>query len=111
MEAISIVQFLHLSEDHTEIAKVLYLRIVYSFVVFLFISSTHLQDGRDLPQMHAFMKMPVPMIYTFQQENIILLMLAFHIVLSFLCPTEVYNIILLNGVMQMSGVYWLYSSL
>lgn len=105
MEAISIVQLLHLSEHHTGIAKVSYIRIVYSFVVFLFGSSMHLQDGRDLPQMHAFMKIPVPIIYTFQQENIMLPMLAFHSVLSYLCPTEVYDIILLNGVMQMIGVY------
>jgi hypothetical protein len=105
MEVISIAQLLHPSEHHTGIAKVLYLRIVYSFVAFLFGFSMHLQDGRDLPQMLGFTKMPMPMIYTFQQENIISLMLAFHIALSCLCPTEAYDIILLNGVVQMSGVY------
>ena len=62
MEVISIVQFLHLNEHCTGIAKVLYLRIVYSFVTFLFGSSMQLQDGKDLPLMHTFMKMPVPMI-------------------------------------------------
>ena len=74
MKVISIVQLLHPNEHHTGIAKVLHLRIVYSFVA-LFSSSMHLQDGRDLPLMHAFMKMLVPMIYTFQQhqENCILL--------------------------------------
>ena len=106
MEAISIVHLLHPNEHCAEIAKVLHPKIVYLFAVFLFSSFTHLglPDGRDLPLMHGSMKMHVPMIYTFQQENIILLMLAFLSALSFLYPTGVYNIILLNGVMQVLGV-------
>ena len=99
MEAIFIVHLLYPNKHCAEITKVLHSKIVYLFAVFLFGSFTHLLDGRDLPLMH------VPMIYTFQQENIIWLMLAFLSALSFLYSIKVYDIILLNGVMQVLGVY------
>jgi hypothetical protein len=66
----TIAHLKHLHKHCAGIAKVLYLKIVYSFAAFLFSSFIHLPDGRNLPLMH------VPMIYIFQQENIILLMLA-----------------------------------
>ena len=110
MAAISTVPLLHQNGHHLEITKVLSHKTVYLLVISLSNLSMHSLDGRDLLQMPEFMKTHAHMIFLFHLTNIILPMLVFLIVISFLFHIEVCGIILLNGAVQISGdfLYFLY---
>ena len=95
---ISIVHLQHQNRHCIKTIKVLSYKTVFLVITFLSNLSIYSLDRRDLLWMHVFIKMHIPIIFISPLTNIILLILVFSIIMSYLFYNKEYN-----GVMQILG--------